>query len=230
MGDCGLFCRKFYFLVISIVVPGVVLALLIALLVLGISRQLFKADSNLIAYFIAATVVIVLLFLFSLWVSCHHSTRARIVLAVFFLIYSLGLIVLAIFAFLNKNTIVDDIAKLWDWTSKSKSKETAVNALEKAFKCCGWNTTRENCSSHAEKSCQGPITDDIKKYWQIGAGCLLGFGILLVIAVVFAFRLACTEQEDHLELKSQGSTSRFTDPLDAGGATTDSKGPYKYTW
>jgi hypothetical protein len=203
----------------------VVLGLLIAGLVMGLKLQLFQADGTLVPYYITATVVTVLMFVFSLWVSCHHSRCARIVLAVFFLIYALALVALAIIAFIRKNSITDDIAKLW--TGGGEGHKTAVRALEKAFECSGWETP--NASSPYTRPCNGVIGPAVKKYWQIAAGVLLAFGVLLVVAIVFAFKLACGETDESVELKSQGN-ARYTDPLDAAGSTTDSKGPYKYTW
>jgi hypothetical protein len=228
MSSFGQCCRKFYFLVLSIVGLGVVLAILIAGLVLGLKLQLFKADGKLVIYFIVATVITVLIFLFSVWISCHPSRRARIILAIFFLVYALAIVALGVLAFLIKNSIVDDIASLWDGTDEAT--ETAVNALEDAFKCCGWNATRENCTAKSNESCNVSITDAIQNYWPIGAGVLLAFGVLLVIAIGVAFKLTCSEKEKDVELKSLGAASKLTDPLDAGGSSADSKGHIKYTW
>jgi hypothetical protein len=82
----------------------------------------------------------------------------------------------------------------------------------------------------SNESCDGPVADSVHKYWPVGAGVLLGFGVLLLVAVGFAFKLTCSEKDENVELNSQGSGSRFTDALAAGGSGADSKGHYKYTW
>jgi hypothetical protein len=216
-------CRKFFFLLISVFTLGAVLAILIAALVMGEKLQFFKTDPHLLPVVIAATAVAFLIFLFAAIVSCTQKRGCRIALAAIFVAFAILLLAAAILAIARQKDVVPALADLWHGTTQAQ--KDVVDALQRAFDCCGWNQTREGCKGGP---CEPTISNDVKHYWKGAAGALLGFALVLLILGAIACKCACGEPkvEDHVSLDSL----RYTDPIYPGIRPVDSKGTYKYTW
>jgi uncharacterized paraquat-inducible protein A len=222
--------RRFYFLLLSIITVGVVLAILITAFIYGQRLHLFDYDKRIRNWMIVIMVLAIVLFLFAIWISCHPNQKTRIALCVFFVLYSLGIIALAILAFVRQKSIIPDLEHLWAKSEVNKDDKTIVEAIEDAYHCCGWVDQLHDpeCSNKHWRTCRDPVSGDVKKYWYWAAAVLLIFGVLLLVATIFAIKIIVTEtseQSDRPLGGSQGST--FEEPLDSG---TDSKGTSKYIW
>jgi hypothetical protein len=223
-------CRSIYFLLTTLLTVGFVLAILIAGFVFGEIFKIFQYDKNLLVYLIIAMVGVLFVFFLFLWISCRRTKGGRSILSVVFLLLDLALFIISIVAFVQRGTVINKMPQLWEGGSGS---QTALAAsLESAFGCCGWDNASqpadENCAVKHKDSgpCHNIIQPKLEKYWNLGAGLMLGFAVVLLVMVVFAFRLACkTVGYDQMEdppsvpTMGHGATSR-----------TSTKPSYKYTW
>jgi len=233
--DC---CKGFYFTILSVLTIGALLALVIAGFVFAHNFKIFDFDRRLLAYLIIALVVLALVFFLALWVSCRQGTAGRSIVSVVFLILSLGLAVLSIVALIQRNSIAGKLEKLWSDPGKQGSPRwDAAVALEHAFKCCGWNDTDGTYYPPPDLNCSWPddcskkIEPDIKKWWKLGAGLLLGLSVILLAGTVFAFFLACRKESDVVaEMPSVGQGLLTSTPPDSAGSLGSNKGNYRYNW
>jgi glucan phosphoethanolaminetransferase (alkaline phosphatase superfamily) len=212
--DC---CHSFLFLTIAFVTLGGVAAILIASFVFGARFKVFSSESSLLIYLVIVTAVTVLLFLFTLWVSCKKSRASRSLLSVVFAIFDAALYFLSIYAFTQEAHLIDAIGELW-----SKSAEIS-EALEQAFNCRGWNESTDS----TKPSCQSVIEPQLKKYWKAGAGSLLGLAVLLTIGVVFAFKISCSK-DNYQAIQDVDTLHSQPDIGDA--PLSEPKPEYKYSW
>jgi hypothetical protein len=217
-------CRKFFFLLISTFTLGVILALLITALVMGAKLQFFKTDKNLLPIFIAATVLSLLIFIFSVIVSCSQKRSFRIALSIIFIVFAITLLICGIIAIAREKDVIPGLEELW--TGTSQPEKDLVEALQESFSCCGWNATPSGCERSSP--CVEVIKPDVEKYWRGAAGALIGFAGLLLILGGIAYQCAYNEQAT-LDLESLDGLS-FTYPSYPGTRPADSKELYKYTW
>jgi amino acid transporter len=227
--DC---CRGCYFLLTTLLTVGFVLAILIAGFVFGQTFKVFEYDKNLMVYLIIAMIGVLLVFFLFLWVSCRKTKGGRSILSVVFLLFDVGLFVISIVAFVQHKTVLNTMQNLWMNESSETQKSIAVS-LEAAFGCCGWDHDHpspegESCGEkHSNKGdCSDIIQPKVKKYWNLGAGLLLGFAVVLLVMVVFAFRIAC----------QTGAYEQIEDPKSISTANTSRRGrtgtnpSYTYNW
>jgi isoprenylcysteine carboxyl methyltransferase (ICMT) family protein YpbQ len=218
--------RRFYFLLVSIITVGIVLAILITALVYGQRLHLFDYDARIRTWLIIIMSITVIIFLFTVWISCHPNHKTRIALCVFFMLYSLGIITLAVLAFVRQKSIIPDLENLWGNVERNADDKTIVETIEDAYHCCGWADQMHDpeCSAKRWRTCRDPVSDDVKQYWYWAAAVLLIFGILLLVATIFAIRIVSTELSEQAEKRARPSHgSTFGEP-------PDSKGTYKYAW
>jgi hypothetical protein len=212
--DC---CHAFLFLTITFVTLGGVAAILITGFVFGTRFKIFSSDSPLLIYLVIATAFTVLLFLFTLWVSCKKSRASRSLLSVVFTIFDAALYFLSIYAFTQEKPLIQSIGGLW-----SKSSDVA-KTLEAAFHCSGWDKPTDP----SKPSCASVIEPQLKKYWKAAAGCLLGLAVLLTIGVVFAFKISCSK-DNYQHIRDVDTLHSQPDIGD--GPPADPKLDYKYSW
>jgi hypothetical protein len=219
-GPC---CRKFFFLFVSIVTLGAVLALFVTAIVLGQHVRYFDIDKKLLPIAITAAAAACLIFLFAIIVSCSQKRGCRIALAIIFLVFAVILGVGSVVALLRQGDVVPAIAKAWSGTSQADT-DLRV-ALEDTFDCCGWDALNSSCGDKKQRVCEPLIRSDVEKYWKAVAGALLGFAGLLLILGGIAVNCACNEPR-----VGEFAGVRYTDPIHPGILAVDSRGPYKYTW
>jgi hypothetical protein len=110
---------------------------LITALVIGARLQIFKTDKNLLPILIAATALDLLVFLFSVFVSCSQKSHGRIALSIIFIVFAFTLLTCCIVAIVRESDVVPGLEKLWTGTSQTdktllkqlKTRSVAVDGM-----------------------------------------------------------------------------------------------------
>jgi hypothetical protein len=213
--DC---CHSFLFLTITFFTLGGVTAILIVSFVFGARFKIFSSGTPLLIYLVIATTFTVLLFLFTLWVSCKKSRASRSLLSVVFSMFDAGLYFLAIYALTQEEHLIQSIGNFW-----AEGSDIAVT-LQNAFNCCGWNS-----SCAGKRSCASVIEPQLRKFWKAGAGSLLGLAVLLTIGVGFAFKISCSK-DNYEQIEDIDTLQSQRDIGDGPPAEQKPEYQFRYSW
>jgi hypothetical protein len=223
MGACARGCTSIFFTILTVITIGGILAILIAALILFEKYKLVEYDNRLLVFLIIALVVAILVFIFGLYVSCLQKVALRTILTIVFLVVDLAVLALAVFVFVGKDSIISSISGLW--SLKRSSDLAIVVALQDAFTCCGWEGPGPNCTT-TNPPCKEVIEPDFDKNAKVIGGALLGFGVLLLLGVILAFKLVCCGKADDDDDQKSLSQSNYTAPLN----DDSNKSTAKYSW
>jgi hypothetical protein len=211
------FCRQFFFVIVSVLTIGSVLAILVTCFYFSAHFKLFSAESEILIALIISLVVTVLLLCFTVWVSCHAATASRCFLAVVFLAFDGGLFALSIFALVREGAVIGALGDFIDHP-QNDDQRTVVRNLEATFKCCGWDLPP--ACGHPD-SCKDSIGGPLHTYWKAAAGATLGVAVLLLVAVGFAFKFACAR--DYAQLPEKANDGKIV-------GTSPGPTDYTHTW
>lgn len=225
MGACSRGCTSIFLTILTVITIGGILAILVVALILFTKYHLNDYDNRLVVFLIVALIVTILVFLFGLYVSCMQKVALRSILVIVFLVVDLAVLALGIFVFVGKDSIISSLAGLWSLGSGGNAAVAA--GLENAFECCGWEEPNANCSSKWTSLCKDVIKPEFDKNANAIGGALLGFGVLLLLGVILAFKLVCCGKPDDEDPNQKSlAQTNYTTPL-----TDDSNKPStKYSW
>jgi hypothetical protein len=233
------FCKSFFFLCVSLITIGAAVAAFGILLAVCVKYKLKEVSSGLFTYTIVGLVVSICVFILALIMSVKKLRALWGILSTIFLIFALGILCAGIIGFVFKKKILDGIADVWNVEKKWDGRRAIMKALEQSFNCCSWDilppridTLCENMSVFWKKRCKGIIDKDYDNYANYGFGGLIGFGLLLSIAMVVGFYISCSKTNidyEALNLESSAGKDWYTDPKN-GNAAGEKKSQYQYAW
>jgi hypothetical protein len=152
----------------------------------------------LFVFILIGLVVSLLLFIFALYASCHRRLALRVSVIILFLLFDAGIIGLGAYALFLRSSVLPWLSDLWDKADPTEAEFRYIDALEKGFDCCGWETYRPECNTPDDVSlCEPTISRIYKRYFTPAAAALLSFGVVLLIATIIACRVLCTSKPDN---------------------------------
>jgi hypothetical protein len=220
-------CSYFFFSIVSFITLGGTLALLITAFIFLSKFELLKADSRILACLIAALIVAFLILVFSVYSSFNPKNWGRWILTVVFALYSLGIVAIGIIALAFLSKVLKSLGDLWKDPDASPN-QVIIGSIEHGFNCCGWNSSRVNCTVNPARTCEDIVTQEFKKYVNWVGSLLLVVGVVLMIAAIFACRvlLRSGQDSDH-DAPDLSHGSQLSEPLVKGSGSRSS---IRYSW
>ena len=156
-----------------------------------------KANRTLALALIFQLLLSILAFLFAVYAAISWSRRSRRLFMVF-----QGLLIIGLFAFSAcvialRTKIIEMFSELW---STSGRRESEMQRLETAMRCCGWygNESRCEIAWHSWKwpGCREEIDVFFGKFDLYIGGCMLAMGVLNLAPFFIALSMCKTRTEN----------------------------------
>lgn len=197
-------CRRFIFLIISIMTMGST-AVLLLLGVIGIKQKnLQTIDNKIIIVLVVSFSIALLLLIYCIIASLCGKRCTNFGLAIVYAIFTAFLVFCGVVVLVYESQLEDMIKKAY--SIQSEDAQRIIKAIEEEFKCCGWDTFNISCGVNTQ-NCQVVFNKfyNDNKIWL--AIAFFTLAVILLVGTVVAFHYVCCgdEEDKYRELQTMRS-------------------------
>ena len=186
---------------------GVITVSLIYAIVIMFQLSMAQYDSWIIIIALLILLISIFLLGFGIWASISGGKCAKLLMSIFYLIFSGFSIFMGSVLIDKKEEIISSIENIYgDDDSQRFQPDTAAQAIENMFECCGFKIIVERCQN-GSSICMDAINEFYETHGIPISGCILALGIFIILISIFTFYFSCmnSDFDDYQEVSGNVS-------------------------